>query len=141
MKPLSVAPTYRVGAASDFLKEARDYASELPESEEVSTLLLYVNYRDQATEQFVDQFFPFCLAASFALPDMIGLTSKNERNKRLNTFVEETVAMALKLRKSAGAMRAALSGNNLTPLLLPLRNFSSVHLRPKLQRNRSHPPC
>lgn len=132
MKPLS-GRTYTAGTARDFLREARDYATELPEAEPVSALLLYVNHGDHATDQFVEQFFPFCLSAALSPLDIAGVTSKNELNRRLNAFVRTIALSARTLRKSADAVKAALSGSNLTPLLLPLRNFASQYLRSKLQ--------
>lgn len=132
-KPLVHSKTYSVGAARNFALEAAEYVSSLPESEPLSMLLLYVDYRDRGSEQFVEMFFPFSLAAPINLPNFDGMSSKNEMNRKLNDFVSSLERSALRLRRAGDAVKGALSGNNLTPLLLPIRNFHSQHLVPNLK--------
>src|SRR4051812_15679669 len=66
--------------------------------------------------------------------DLSGTRNKREAKERLNTYAEYIVQEVLELRSSAHRVREHTNVHNLTPLLLPMRNFASKELGDMLRR-------
>lgn len=128
MKPLPAAAGYPDSHHGAYLVEANKILLRFGETEPVQSLLLYVNHKDGSTAPFVDRFFPFSLPLAVEMPDLSSARNANERNKLLNDFADELVKRATHLRAVARVVSEQTSVANLTPLLLPLRNFGSRHL-------------
>ena len=122
IKPLttfaSYAPTWRPGR----------------ESAEAAVLVAYVDFGDTSTERFVGAFFPFALTRPIEELDLSSTRNKREVNERLNAYAEYVAKEVLELRNRARRVRAHTNVHNLTPLLLPLRNFASKELDGMLRR-------
>lgn len=104
------------------------------ETEPVSLLLGYVDFADQSTQRFVREFFPFCVTMAIDPFDARRIKSTKQKNRALAEYVERVVKLSRHLQDVASAVRAHTSGNNLTPLLLPVRNFRSGALRKYFER-------
>ena len=107
---------------------------DLEEDSPVNVGLLYVDYGDDTTEFLVENFFPFALPRpikNFA-PESFGEGSlKGKRQREFERHISEEVRS---LSRRLSAVRSFTQVHNLTPLLLPLRNFRSRALRDMLWR-------
>lgn len=93
-------------------------------NDEVGILLAYANYPNPSTQVFAQAFFPFAITASFP-PHYPHQYLKHERRASVVRHVDDVMAVVRKLRENSRQMKDALSGNNFSPLTLPLRNFQS----------------
>ena len=75
----------------------------------------------------MDAFFPFALVATVD-PFYLNVVAKHKRRQALITYVHSLAVAAEDIRSRIAVVRDVLSGNNFSPLLLPLRNFRSVQL-------------
>lgn len=122
----SVAPPfcYRDGMSEAYLTELAKRFEALSPRDDVTVLLAYVAYHSDATLRFVERFFPFALTAPLD-PFFPDLLPKHKRRQALRAYVNRIGAVVRALRDTARVVRDVLSGQNFTPLLLPLRNFKS----------------
>lgn len=118
---------YSIEHADDLLKNAVKIAAKIDASQPFSTLLLYTDFKNESTSQFLKRFFPFCLP--LAIPPLVLIDGKkNSRNAQLNEFSEIVLTGAQQLRKRSRLISTFTTVANLTPLLLPIRNFRSEAL-------------
>lgn len=122
-KPVLYPGSYPHQQAAEYIEEAHSYAASLPEATRISVLLAYVDYGDQTTRRFVDSFFPFALSRALDPLDLTGVTRAHTKNHRLNEYARYLMRVARDLIARAGTITAETSAANLTPLLLPVRNF------------------
>lgn len=132
MKPLPGRDTYPAGHHKQFVLDADAHVLTLRETELVQTLLVYADYGDDSTGRFLDAFFPFCLSLGVTVPDTPSARNGNERNRLLNDFAEGLLKATVRLREVGRVISEQTDIANLTPLLLPLRNFRSGALRDML---------
>jgi hypothetical protein len=95
------------------------------EEEELSVALAFSALPGQSTQTFVENFYPFALPLpldQFAPGSDI---SPSQFQNKLNAYVEYLVAQSRKAIELAVIVRKNTKVHNLTPLLLPLRNFRS----------------
>jgi hypothetical protein len=104
------------------------------ENEPVSTLLIYIDYKDQSTSDLLEAFFPFGLPLSLDPPDFKEASNKQQINSVLNQFADELAKAAIEIRRLARIISEFTNVANLTPLLLPLRNFRSQRLKSTLEQ-------
>ena len=123
---------FRAGMSDFFLDALAKRIEALKILDEVSIVVVYAAYEGAETERFVGTFFPFALCAPVApfYPDQ---APKAQRRSVLMAFVDEVERTVASTRAKARAVRDALSGQPLSPLLLPLRNFKSEIVRPEIQ--------
>jgi hypothetical protein len=126
-------PGYKVKQADDYINEVGGYVSSLPEDTEVAVLLAYVDYGDPSTNTFVARFFPFALARALMPLDLSDVEGNKGFKERLNTYLDYLDAQIAALRERARVVREHTNVHNLTPLLLPLRNFRSDQFPPLLE--------
>jgi hypothetical protein len=103
------------------------------EDEEIGIILLYVNRDDTSTRRFVESFFPFALpvaVSEFVPSSNIGANAFNRELNAYVAYLEERSRRAIDL---IGVVRKYTNVHNLTPLLLPTRNFQSASLITLLQ--------
>lgn len=96
-----------------------------------SALLMYIDYNDHSTKRLLDAFFPFSLPLALKPVQMNG--NRQQENAALNLFASEVEDAAVTLRSVARIVSDFTSVANLTPLLLPLKNFRSQALRTMIE--------
>ena len=116
------------------LEAAHKFTKSKNENEPVSTLLIYIDYRDQSTNDLLDAFFPFGLPLSLDPPNFKEASNKQQLNSVLNQFAEELAEAAIEIRGLSRIISEFTNVANLTPLLLPLRNFRSDGLKSTLKQ-------
>ncbi|WP_156526652.1 hypothetical protein [Bradyrhizobium sp.] len=98
------------------------------------TLLMYIDYGDHSTKRLLDAFFPFSLPFSLQPVDFSLARNKPQESELLNAFAGEVDDSAIELRRLSSIVSEYTAVANLTPLLLPLGNFRSSHLRAILEQ-------
>lgn len=127
---LILSPTprgYTHQYTDDIIRKAHNHAMALREGEPLSIQLLYVDYRDDATKAFLEAFYPFCLPIPLR-PIAIDSQDTKKMREALNGFVDEVLQGTRELRNRARMLSGFTHIANLTPLLLPPKNFRSRHL-------------
>ena len=114
---------YRPGMSDYYLGEMVRRLGALPLTEEVGIALAYADY-GPSSEQFVEAFFPYAAVAPFD-PFYPDAHEKHQRRAELLSFVERVRTAVAALRLRVAIVRDMLSGQNFSPLTLPLRNFKS----------------
>ena len=95
--------------------------SKVPEQEPVSILLLYLNASDRSESVLLDAFFPMALPFSISVIDPYGDGQLLNRKAIKKLIVEG----AQRLRDVYPKVSDKTQVANISPLLLPLRNFRS----------------
>jgi hypothetical protein len=114
---------YRVGMSDYYLNEiAARIDASLP-SNEVAIAVAYVDYGASAVE-FLQDFFPFASVARIP-PFYPNAFDACRRRHELLAFVESVREITANLRKRIRIVRDVLSGQNFSPLTLPIGNFRS----------------
>ena len=127
VKPVK-RPGYPRQHADEYLREIEQHLRGLPEDEPVSIMLLYVDHDvDSTTAAFVEQFFPFALVRPIGALELDGTLPRPQQNAALEAYVDYLEREAVELRRRADRVRERTHVHNLSPLLLPLRNFNSRH--------------
>lgn len=98
---------------------------KMKEDEEVSVSLLYVDYKNQSTSQFIWRFFPFAMARPINPLAFEGKVSVNHRNASLNRYQNYLENELSEMIRRTKIVRGFTHIHNLTPLLLPINNFVS----------------
>lgn len=113
--------------AINYQKEMRDRIIKLPENEQVSLMLAYVDYGDDTTAAFVKEFSPFALARPIRpiTKNFELLPSRAEVKSYQDYLADE----AQELRARATRISEFTQIRNLSPFLLPRGNFDSRHHR------------
>jgi hypothetical protein len=109
------------------LSATHEFARSQNARDGTSALLMYIDYNDYSTKNLLDAFFPFSLPLALE-PVQIG-GNRQKENATLNWFASEVEDSAVTLRSVARIVSDFTSVANLTPLLLPLKNFRSQALR------------
>jgi len=125
-----LTPNMRSGAytkqhGEELITQAHKVAARLDESKQLTTLLLYTDFQDESTDRLLEDFFPYSLPLAispFAAP---ANASKRVVNEKLNAFAEEVILASTRLRARSRVISEFTTVANLTPLLLPRRNFRS----------------
>ncbi|UCI08682.1 hypothetical protein [Mesorhizobium sp. B1-1-8] len=121
--------SYSPEHANGLIAQANRIAAGLNEDERLATLLIYSDFKDETTERLLEGFFPFCLPLGippFAPPPD---ASKRILNEHLNEFAKRVISSAKLLRDRSKIVSDFTTVANLTPLLLPTRNFRSEALQ------------
>jgi hypothetical protein len=118
-------PGYPRDAAMQYQVEIHDRILALPETTPISLTIAYVDYADETTQQFIGAFRPFALVRPIGPP-------KEQRNGR--TYREYLVNEAKELRSRANRVREFTNIANVTPFLLPYRNFDSARYGEMVER-------
>jgi len=122
---------FRDGMAAPFLTDLAREVSELNPRDEIAVVVAYANFHHAGTKAFVRSFFPFALCAPIE-PFYPDVAPKNERRRALMEFVGSLEDHVQALVSRARIVRDHLSGQNFSPLLLPLCNFRSDVLSPSI---------
>ena len=96
----------------------RDRILALPEKAQNSVTVAYVNCSDETTKQFIDAFRPFALVRPI---------EPLKEHHRGRAYGEYLVDQAKELRSRASRVSEFTNIANVTPFLLPYRNFDSLH--------------
>jgi hypothetical protein len=111
-------PGYPRDAALKYQEEIRERILALPETTQISVTIAYVDYSDETTKRFIEAFRPFALVRPIE-----PLTE--QRNGR--AYRDYLVDQAKELRGRASRVSQFTNIANVTPFLLPYRNFDSPH--------------
>jgi hypothetical protein len=130
--PLREPYIYSSGYASRYLTETASRLAGFNHSEYASSVLIYAEHRADQTNRFIQHFFPFTLVAGIEF-EYLNAVERHERRQRLLTLVDKIEVRAGVLRNIARRLWDELGGNGFTPLLLPMTNFHSHVLGPKMQ--------
>ncbi len=109
-------PGYPKDAALKYQQDMCDRILALPETAQISVTIAYVDYADETTKQFIDAFRPFALVRPI-----------EPLEKHNGAYGEYLVEQALELRSRASRVSEFTNIANVTPFLLPYRNFDSPH--------------
>ncbi len=131
-RPLKKDEGYSPSSHVHYLKQAKEYLREFSDAD-LCALLVYIDRKDDQTKEFCRSFFPFALARGVEPPTIEAQGKPASYRRALNDFATRVLEAVNQLKESVGAVRGTFSGNNLTPLLLPIRNFRSDVLRSVLQ--------
>lgn len=122
--PIMGAPAYRHGMSDGYLSELRKRIEHLPALWDVGIVLAYANFPGQSTSDFLRAFFPFAVAVPFE-PFYPNQAPKHERRRHLNRFLVDLEAQLKIAQNCSSQIKDKLSGQNFSPLTLPLANFRS----------------
>lgn len=133
VRPMKEPLTYRPGMSEYYLKSLCEKFDPRRVKEDFAIILVYVDYGGDATEKFLADFFPFALVASAEpfYPHTVPFKFRKNRIRKYVTSIEDTLGG---LRARARIVRDQFSGNNFSPLLLPLKNFQSKVLEPNARK-------
>ncbi|TDH36256.1 hypothetical protein E2A64_13310 [Pseudohoeflea suaedae] len=125
---------YHPQHAHKLITEANAFCASRPEKDPIVTLLIYVDFADRSTTEFLNSFFPFSLPYRITLPNFYKASNGNEANRLLGEFEEKVLTASAKLREVSALISHETGLPNLNPLLLPRRNFRSQALDRMLRR-------
>lgn len=123
VKPLSAANAYNRQYADAILREIHDFMKSQSENEKISVIMCYVTHPGE--RDFLKAFFPHALVRNIKGANLAGANNNNERNRLLNEYVVYIRKQLSILKSISNAVKERTDIRNLTPLLLPLRNFKS----------------
>lgn len=130
---LIIRPTHgglTLNHADELLAAARVYAKSLREDTTLNILTITVTDYNQSDAEFRTKFFPFSLYIPIPAPQVPPGISKARRNQILNAFIDNIIRVTIDGRRRSNIIRDRVSVTNLSPLLLPIRNFKSKALTP-----------
>ncbi len=128
-------PGYPTGQGDQYIQEIEQYIRKLREDEPLSITVVYVNYEnDPSTEKFLDRFFPFALIRPIDPLKLDDIGTRSRLNAALTRYINQIYDEVLELRRIASLVRGKTHAQNLSPLLLPVRNFESAAHRSFLSR-------
>lgn len=128
--PISPPFFYRQGMENYYHQKLSLKIREAGHGDDVGVIVAYSNYSQ--SEHFVSRFFPFALVAPIE-PFYYNACPANSRRSDLLKFVDRAELIVRDLRSRAAVMRDHLSGQNFSPLTLPIRNFKSSNLQERLK--------
>lgn len=132
VNPINGILSYRPSMSDAYIDKLYKRTCALPATEDVSIVLAYARYPGAETRRFVGDFFPFAATVAFE-PFYYEAAPKAERRRKLGVFLDGLADKLNILRKSALQMKDRLSGQNFSPLTLPVRNFRSSIVRPTIE--------
>lgn len=118
-------PGYPRDAALQYQEEMHDRILALSETTPISLTIAYVDYEDETTKEFIDAFRPFALVRPIE-------RMTDQRNGR--AYREYLVDQARELRNRASRIAEFTNIANVTPFLLPYRNFNSPRYGEMVER-------
>lgn len=127
-------PGYPAHQARKYLDEIFAKLVSLPEDQRVGVTLLYVDYGDDSTKEFVRAFFPFALPRNILPFSVPAGANKYELAAAQRQYADYLFVETHELRQRSYLVKEQLDVFNLTPLLLPRGNFKSHHLQTLLER-------
>jgi hypothetical protein len=133
LKPLTKHVAYSASYANSLIADAHTFAATLSEPEELSIILCYVDTGGRAPQDFVRHFFPYALPVKlngFQYPKEF---SKNELNRQLSEYINYLQKEARRAIDLSLLIKRFTNVHNLTPLILPRRNFDSVRVDEMLE--------
>ena len=130
----SVWEGYDREAETRFINEIYQYVISLPERAKVSVSLLYVDYENDSTRRFVEGFFPFALVRPVEPFRTTHCTTKQSANQQMNSYLALINEELDQLKQRRSIIKLHTEVHNLTPLLLPVRNFRNAAFHEMLRR-------
>lgn len=130
-KPLK-GGSYTHAYSEALVRAAYEYLSKLPESQPVSIGLVYVDFQCSETENFLRNFFPYALPLGLKRIEL-NHSNKFEFRTGLNIYLAYLETEIRRLQKVSALTKRHIDVRNLTPLLLPLRNFDCSSLSEMLR--------
>jgi len=125
--------SYTDDYAQRLIRMAHDFLMGEPEEEQVSVILAYVDDPNAGTRQFIESFFPFALPVALEPFHVERNSSNNAFNRAMNDYVEHLLEESRRALEVSAVVRKHTNIQNLTPLLLPVRNFASAYLMTLLE--------
>lgn len=119
-------PGYPPRHSASYINQMQERILHLKESDGVRLTLAYVNYDEVSTVQFVQDFFPFALKRAIMPLALDGLHG-HVKHQAVSRYVNYLAQEANELRSRASLFSGFTQVQNITPLLLPVRNFHSPH--------------
>ncbi len=122
---------YRFGMADFYLQELAKRITALKIKDEASVIVAYAAYGGAEMQRFLGTFFPFALCTPIEpfYPDQ---APKAGRRSTLLRHVDAIETAVADVQAKARVVRDTFSGQPMSPLLLPLRNFRSDVVRPEV---------
>lgn len=130
MREMAAPYAYRDGMSDYFVGQLAKRLEAIPPGRDLGVGLAYANHAGQR-DRFLEAFYPFAATMPFdpCYPDT---WRKDRKRSELATAMEALISAIDRLRKRIRLMRDVLSGQNFSPLTLPLRNFRSEVLQPQI---------
>ncbi len=123
LREISTPYAYRNGMSDFYLTEIAARLEQIPPGQEVGIGLAYAKLGG-ASESFLQNFCPFAVTVPFD-PFYPDAQEKHQRRAELKLFEERLIEVVRRVRDRIRLMRDVLSGQNFSPLTLPVRNFRS----------------
>lgn len=117
---------YQNGASDPFLDDLVKRLVGDCSNESTGIGLVYVDYT--GSKEFVEQFYPFAITVPIE-PFYPSTWPKNSTKHEIKEIIEKIKKATKLVKRRIGMMSGEVSGNKLSPLLLPLVNFQSDILR------------
>ena len=128
VRPNLSSHCYSKQHSHDLIRNLYEHTAALKEEKRTAILLLYVDFEDDTTRLLLEQFYPFSLPvplSRFVVEDDL---SKRALNERLNLAIDEILSASRRAREISRIVSGFTEISNLSPLLLPCRNFRSSSL-------------
>jgi len=126
LKPLNLKTGYGKDYGNKIIEEIHKYIVGSKEDTKISIQMIYV--REGCTKEFQDCFFPFCLSKNIDKFVYPADGSRNQKERAMNEYVSYLKRETKRVHKIAALMKDRTDIHNMTPLLLPIRNFQSKKL-------------
>lgn len=118
---------YRLGMSDYYLNELASRIGKENPTQDIGIGVICADY-GASTSVFLSAFFPFAIVAMVE-PIYLNTVPKRNRREVILAYLDRLTAAADDVRNRIAVVRDVLSGNNFSPLTLPLRNFQSDQLR------------
>jgi hypothetical protein len=122
---------YRPGMSEYYLNQLASRIAEENPTQDIGIGVICADY-GASTSAFLAAFFPFAIVATVE-PIYLNTLPKRERREAILAYLERLAVTADDVRDRIAVVRDVLSGNNFSPLTLPLRNFQSNQLQPSIR--------
>lgn len=132
IKPLKQPHKYTNGNQDYFLNKIVENISKQPASKDIGVGLIYVR-RSGEQQAFLKSFFPFSTVVPVE-PFFPNVLEKYLRRNAILEYIRQIERVASDLGTRMSLVRDKLSGQNFSPLTLPIRNFKSGRLCAALWR-------
>jgi len=128
------AEGYSTKYANAIIDKIASYIYALPEKEQVSIMMCYAAIKRGDLPLFLDMFFPYSICKEVPAIQIKYPASRNGINCTINSYIAATKKEYANLRTITKAIKEKTDVHNITPLLLPVRNFGSHALNSMLRR-------
>lgn len=115
--------------AAAYLSQLERRLSVLDESVPVSITVAFVDFGDESSRSFMSNFYPFALVCPIRPLVINESDRKSVQSAAISNYVQYLISEVARLRRNAAIISEQTHIHNISPLVLPAKNFSSRHYR------------